>query len=356
MGLSLFKQDIGIDLGTANTLVFIKGKGIVLDEASVIAYNTLTKKVMAVGNEAKNMLGVAPPHIKVVRPLREGVISDFGMTHLMLKAFLKKVITTSSFFTSVRVVIGVPSGVTEVEKRAVEEVTRQMGAKEVFIMEEPMAAAIGSGLDVDSSTGCMITDIGGGTSDIAIIALGGTVTSTSLRMAGDTMNDSIVNYIRKVYSLLIGEKMAEKVKIAIGCAFMDEADPEWNKKDTVSGRDLVTGLPKSIEITSRDICKALEECTGEIVNGIKATLENAPPELSADIINNGMILAGGGAFLRGLDRLIEKETGIKTTIAENASEAVAMGTGLSLQNMNTIMTHVRAKNPYQNVNQSSNSY
>ncbi|MGN1351072.1 MAG: rod shape-determining protein [Anaerovoracaceae bacterium] len=356
MGLSLFKQDIGIDLGTANTLVYIKGKGIVLDEASVVAYNTNTKKVIAVGNEAKNMLGAAPPHIKVVRPLRDGVISDFGMTHRMLKSFLQQVITTSSFFTSVRVVVGVPSGVTEVEKRAVEEVTRQMGAKEVFIMEEPMAAAIGSGLDVDSSTGCMITDIGGGTSDIAIIALGGIVTSTSLRMAGDTMNESIINYIRKVYSLLIGEKMAEKVKIAVGCAFMDESDPEWNQKTLVSGRDLVTGLPKTLEISSKDVCKALEECVEEIIGGIKATLENAPPELAADIINTGMTLAGGGAFLRGLDVLIERETGIRTIIAENAAEAVAMGTGLSLQNMSTIESHVRAKNPYQNVSQSGSGY
>jgi rod shape-determining protein MreB len=356
MGVSLFKQDIGIDLGTANTLVFIKGKGIVLDEASVIAYNTNTKKVMAVGNEAKNMIGAAPPHINVVRPLRDGVISDFAMTHLMLKAFLGRVLTTSSFLTSVRVVVGVPSGVTEVEKRAVEEVTRQMGAKEVFIMEEPMAAAIGAGLEVDSSTGCMITDIGGGTCDIAIIALGGIVTSTSLRMAGDKMNDAIVNYIRKIYSLLVGEKMAESAKIAIGCAFIDESDPEWNMKAEVSGRDLVTGLPKTIEITSRDICNALEECVGEIVDGVKATLENAPPALAADIISRGMVLAGGGAFLRGLDILIEKETGIKTIIAENAAEAVAMGTGLSLQNMDTIMTHVRAKNLYQNVNQNSTGY
>lgn len=355
MGLSLFKQDIGIDLGTANTLVFVKGKGIVLEEASVIAYNTNTKKVLAVGNEAKNMLGAAPPHIRVVRPLRDGVISDFGMTSRMLKAFLRRVITTSSFFTSVRVVIGVPSGVTEVEKRAVEEVAHQMGAKEVYIMEEPMAAAIGAGLDVDSSTGCMITDIGGGTSDIAIIALGGIVNSTSLRMAGDKMNESIIEYVRKVYNLLIGEKMSEKVKIAIGCAFMDESDPEWNMKTKVSGRDLVTGLPKTIEVSSRDVCKALEECIEAILAGIKATLENAPPELSADIINSGMVLAGGGAFLRGLDRLIEKETGITTIIAENAAEAVAMGTGLSLQNMETIMSHVRAKNPYQTIAQNNNS-
>lgn len=354
MGVSLFKQDIGIDLGTANTLVYIKGKGIVLDEASVVAYNKNTKKILAAGNEAKNMIGSAPPHISVVRPLKDGVISDFGMTQLMLRAFVERVVPTSSFFTAVRVVIGVPSGVTEVEKRAVEEVTRQMGAKEVFIMDEPMAAAIGAGLEVDSSTGCMITDIGGGTSDIAIIALGGIVTSTSLRMAGDKMNEAIIDYIRKVYSLLIGEKMAEKAKIAIGCAYIDESDEEWIRKVSVSGRDLVTGLPKTIEINSRDICKALEECVETIVDGIKATLENAPPELASDIINTGMVLAGGGAFLKGLDSLIQKETGIRTIIAENAAEAVAMGTGLSLQNMETIMTHIRAKNPYQNVNQNSN--
>ncbi len=349
MGLNLFKQDIGIDLGTANTLVFIKDKGIVLSEASVIAYNANTKKVIAVGNEAKNMLGAAPPHIKVVRPLEDGVISDFGMTHLMLKAFVEKVVSTSSLITAVRVVIGVPSGVTEVEKRAVEEVTRQMGAKEVFIMEEPMAAAIGSGLDVDSSTGCMITDIGGGTSDIAIIALGGIVASTSLRIAGDKMNEAIINYIRKVYSLLIGEKMAEKVKVAIGCAFIDETDPDWILEYIISGRDLVTGLPKSIEVNSRDICNALEEPISAIIMGIKETLEAAPPELAADIINKGMILVGGAAFLRGLDRLIQKETGIETTIAENAAEAVAMGTGLSMQNMDTLQAHIRSKNLYTNI-------
>lgn len=355
MGLGFFKQDIGIDLGTANTLVYTKGKGIVLDEASVIAYNKNTKSIIAVGNEAKNMIGAAPPHIDVVRPLQDGVISDFGMTSRMLKSFIERVIPTSSFFTSVRVVIGVPSGVTEVEKRAVEEVTRQMGAKEVFIMEEPMAAAIGVGLQVDSPTGCMITDIGGGTSDIAIISLGGIVTSTSLRMAGDKMNEAIIYYIRKMYGLLIGEKMAEKAKIAIGCAFVDESDPDWVLRSNISGRDLATGLPKTIEISSRDICSALEESVKEIVDGIKATLENAPPELAADIINTGMVMAGGGSLLRGLDVLIERETGIATMIAENASEAVAMGTGLSLQNMETIMTHVRAKNPYANVNTNNNN-
>ncbi len=348
MIFSLFKQDIGIDLGTANTLIYVKGQGIVLDEASVIAYNKNLKKVVAVGNAAKEMIGAAPPHIKVVRPLRDGVISDFSMTHLMLKSFLKKIITTSTFFTAVRVVIGVPSGVTEVEKRAVEDVVRQMGARQVFIMDEPMAAAIGSDLDVDSATGCMITDIGGGTSDIAIIALGGVVTSTSLRMAGDRMNESIIDYIRKVYSLMIGEKMAERAKIAVGCAYIDESDPGWVYKTVISGRDMVTGLPKSIEISSRDVCKALEECVEAIIQGVKITLENAPPELSADIINTGMYLAGGGAFLRGLDNLIERETGIRTIIAEHAAEAVALGTGKSLENMDTILDHVRSRNPYQN--------
>lgn len=356
MGLGIFKQDIGIDLGTANTLIYIKGKGIVLDEASVIAYNKNTKKILAVGNEAKNMIGAAPPHISVVRPLQDGVISDFGMTSMMLKSFISRVVPTSSFFTSVRVVIGVPSGVTEVEKRAVEDVTRQMGAKEVYIMEEPMAAAIGVGLDVDSPNGCMITDIGGGTADIAIISLGGIVTSTSLKMAGDKMNEAIINYVRKMYGLLIGEKMAEKVKIAIGCAFIDEEDPEWILRYNISGRDLVTGLPKTIEVSSKDICAALEESVHEIVEGVKATLENAPPELAADIINKGMIMAGGGSLLRGLNILIENETGIATAIAENASEAVAMGTGLSLQNMENILTHVRAKNPYANVNTNSSAY
>ncbi len=356
MGVSLFKQDIGIDLGTANTLIYVKDKGIVLNEASVIAYNTNLKKVIAAGNEAKKMIGAAPPHIKVVRPLRDGVISDFGMTHLMLKTMLQRGRKTSTFFTAGRVVEGVPSGVTEVEKRALEEVTRQMGAREVFIMEEPMAAAIGAGLDVDSSTGCMITDIGGGTCDIAIIALGGVDTSTSLRMAGDHMNESIIAYIRKVYNLMIGEKMAERAKIEIGCAFIDEADPDWVRKTAISGRDLVTGLPKSIEITSRDICKAIEESVQAIVSGVKGTLENAPPELAADIINTGMLLAGGGAALRGLDSLIERETGIRTAIAENASEAVARGTGQSLDDMENILSHVRVRKPYQSSHQNNKNY
>ena len=223
-------------------------------------------------------------------------------------------------------------------------------------MDEPMAAAIGVGLQVDSPTGCMITDIGGGTSDIAIISLGGIVTSTSLRMAGDRMNEAIIDHIRKMYGLLIGEKMAEKAKIAIGCAFIDESDPDWIMRADISGRDLATGLPKTIEISSKDICTALEESVKEIIDGIKVTLENAPPELAADIINTGMVMAGGGSLLRGLDVLIERETGIGTMIAENASEAVAMGTGLSLQNMETIMTHVRAKNPYANTSSSNNAY
>jgi rod shape-determining protein MreB len=285
------------------------------------------------------MIGKNPENIKVIRPLRDGVISDFEMTASMLKIYVKRVMPETSFFTRVRIVVGVPSGVTEVEKRAVEEVIRQMGAKEVYILEEPMAAAIGTGLRVDDALGCMIADIGGGTSDIAIIALGGIVTSTSLRHAGDKLNEAIIAYMRKQYDLLIGDKTAEDIKMQIGCAYIDKSDPESIRKMEAMGRDIITGLPKTITITSVDAMRALEEPVKIIIDGIKSTLEKTPPEIAADIVSDGMVLSGGGGLIRGLDDLIEFQTGLRVTIAENALEAVAEGTGKSLANIGRLQQY-----------------
>ncbi len=335
MCLGFFIQDIGVDLGTANTLIYKKSKGIVLNEPSVIAVDESTKKVLAAGRAAKEMIGRAPDHIRVVRPLQDGVISDFMMTQAMLKQFLSKVMLDKAIFTRTRIVVGVPSGVTGVEKRAVEEVLRQMGAKEVYILNEPMAAAIGVGIPVDDPSGHMIADIGGGTSDIAIIALGGIVNSISLRIASDEMDEAIVAYMRKTYNLFIGDKTAEDLKINIGCIYPD-FEEENRLTMEAKGRDVVTGLPKSVTISSSDMIKALEETIGIIVEGVKNTLESAPPELSADIVQNGIVLAGGGSLIRGLDRLLEQQTGIKVTVAENALEAVAQGTGKSLEKIQNI--------------------
>ena len=335
--LYINNKDIGIDLGTANTLVYVKGRGIVLNQPSVIAVDVHAKRILAVGEEAKKMIGKTPKHIKVFRPLEDGVISNFEMTTEMLREFLSKVLSAISRFARIRIVIGVPSGVTEVEKRAVEEVVRQMGAKEVYILDEPMAAAIGCNLPIDGPTGCMVADIGGGTSDIAIIALEGIVTSTSLRFAGDKFNDAITAYLRKNFELVIGESMAEEIKINLACAVRDQND-EWFRTAVfnASGRDVVTGLPRTYALTPGDINNALAESLVVIIDGIKLTLENAPPAISADIANTGIVLTGGGAFIRGLDVLIERETGIKTVVAPNALEAVAEGTGTSLVNIDKL--------------------
>ena len=330
---SLFRaKDMGIDLGTANTLIFVKGSGIVLNEPSVIAVND-KGKTLAVGSAAKAMLGKAPVNISVVRPLQDGVISDFDRTADMLKAFLETALAVKKI-RNFRVVVGVPSGVTEVEKRAVEEIVRQMGATEVFILEEPMAAAIGAGMPVDGTTGCMIADIGGGTSDIAIIALGGIVASTSIRHAGDKMNEAIIQYMRKRHALLIGEHTAEQLKIHIGCACMDvdENGNEIIKTMDARGRDII-GLPKTMEVNNKDMMIALQESMDIIVDGVKATIEKAPPEIAADIAEHGMVLSGGGGMIANLDKLISKRTGMAVTVADNAFEAVAVGTGMSLENI-----------------------
>lgn len=339
----LFKaNDMGIDLGTANTLIYVKGSGIVLNEPSVIAVEKRSGKTLAVGDAAKKMLGKAPDSISVVRPLQDGVISDFDRTADMLKAFLETALKVKRI-RNFRVVVGVPSGVTEVEKRAVEEIVRQMGATDVFILEEPMAAAIGAGMPVDGTTGCMIADIGGGTTDVAIIALGGIVTSTSIRHAGDKMNEAIIQYMRKRHALLIGERTAEELKINIGCACMDEDENgnEIIKTMDARGRDIVSGLPKTLQVTNKDMMIALQESLDIIVDAIKTTIEKAPPEIAADIAEHGMLLSGGGGEIYNLDRLIKKKTDMNVEVAENAFEAVAVGTGTSLNDIEKLKVYAQ---------------
>ena len=337
-------KDMGIDLGTANTLIYIKDEGIVLNEPTVIAKNNNTGEIIAVGQAAKDMIGKAPDSISVVRPLEEGVISDFDRTADMLKTFIERVVPAKKF-SGFRVAVGVPSGVTEVEKRAVEEVVRGMGAVETFVLEEPMAAAIGVGLPVDGTTGCMIADIGGGTTDIAVIALGGVVVSTSIRYAGDKLNDAIILYMRKRHALYIGEKTAEELKKGIGCAALneDEFGKEIIETMEASGRDIISGLPKTLEITNKDLMIALGESVDIIVDGVKATIEKTPPEIAADIAQNGLVLSGGGGLLKNLDKVITERTGIKVSIAENAYEAVALGTGMGLEDIDKLKIYAMSK-------------
>ena len=335
-------KDMGIDLGTANTLIYVKDTGIVLNEPSVIAVDADSSKILAVGIEAKAMLGKSPRNISVIRPLQDGAISDFDKTADMLRTFIERAMGQKKM-RNYRVAVGVPTGVTEVEKRAVEEVVRQMGATEVYILEEPMAAAIGAGLPVDGTTGCMIADIGGGTTDVAIIALGGVVASTSIRHAGDKFNEAIIQYIRKRHALLIGDRTAEELKINIGCACMDEDEfgNEIIKTMNARGRDIISGLPKTLEITNKDMMIALQESMDIVVDAIKTTIEKAPPEISADIAENGMMLSGGGANIYNLDRLIKKKTDMEVTIAENSFEAVALGTGKALEDVEKLKIYTR---------------
>ena len=340
---SLFKaKDMGIDLGTANTLIYVKGSGIVLNEPSVIAVDSRGGKTLAVGAAAKEMLGKAPSNISVVRPLQDGVISDFDRTADMLKSFLEAALKIKRI-RNFRVVVGVPSGVTEVEKRAVEEIVRQMGATEVFILEEPMAAAIGAGMPVDGTNGCMIADIGGGTTDVAIIALGGVVTSTSIRHAGDKMNEAIIQYMRKRHALLIGERTAEELKINIGCACLDE-DEDGNEvivSMDARGRDIISGLPKTLSVTNKDMMIALQESLDIIIDAIKTTIEKAPPEIAADIAERGMLLSGGGGKIYNLDKLVKKRTDMDVKVADNAFEAVAVGTGMSLDDIEKLKIYAQ---------------
>ena len=330
----MFSRDMGIDLGTANTLVFLKGKGIVVNEPSVVAINTLTKEVLAVGNEAKEMIGRTPGNIVAIRPMKDGVIADFDITQAMLRYFIGKAYSRSMFGPKPRVIICVPSGVTEVEKRAVMEASISAGAKsnDTYLIEEPMAASIGAGLPVEEPTGSMVVDIGGGTSEVAVISLGGIVTSTSLRVAGDEIDSYIIGYIKKEYSLAIGERTAEEIKINIGCAF---PKPEEESMD-IRGRDLVTGLPKTITITSNEILTAISEPITAIIDCIKQTLEATPPELAADIMEFGITLTGGGALLSGLDQLITNETGMPVNIANEPLNCVVVGTGTVLEHIDTL--------------------
>ena len=320
-----FSRDIGIDLGTANTLVYMRGKGIVMREPSVVAVDLKKDEVMAVGTEAKEMIGRTPGSISAIRPLKDGVIADFDVTAAMLRHFIKAALK-ATWAHRPRLIVCIPSGVTEVERRAVEDAARQAGARNVELIEEPMAAAIGAGLQVEEAAGCMVVDIGGGTSEIAVISLGDIVTFCSVRTAGDDFDDAIVSYIKKKYNLLIGERPAEDIKIKIGSAFPYEDEGQMD----VKGRNLVDGLPKNITITAEEVREALADPVSVIVDAIRSTLERTPPELSADIITNGIMLTGGGALLRGLDQLVSRETGMSVHVAENPLDCVVTGTGKCL--------------------------
>lgn len=328
---TMFSKDIGIDLGTANTLVFMRGKGIVMREPSVVAVDVRTDEVLAVGKQAKEMLGRTPGSIVAVRPLKDGVIADFDVTAAMLKYFIKKALKSNTL-NRPRIVVCIPSGVTEVERRAVREAALKAGARQVSVIEEPMAAAIGAGLPISEPTGSMIVDIGGGTAEIAVISLGGIVASRSVRMAGDMFDQAIIAFIKRKYNLLIGERTAEQIKIEIGSAY--PMDPEMTLE--IKGRNLVDGLPKNVVVHSEDVREALLECLVKITSAIKETLERTPPELSADIIDHGITLTGGGALLRGLDKLIESETGIDVHVAEDPLDCVAKGAGAVLDHVDVL--------------------
>lgn len=323
--------DLGIDLGTATVLVYVKGKGIILKEPSVVAINKVNNKILAVGEEARKMIGRTPGNIIAVRPLKDGVISDYDITEKMLKEFIKKACGGKKIIAP-KVMVCIPSQATEVEKRAVIDATKNSGAKEVYLIEEPLSAAIGAGIDITKPDGNMIVDIGGGTTDIAVISLGGVVIRKSIKSAGDRFDEAIVKYVRLKHRIMIGEKTAEDLKINIGCAYKDARDCSYVMK----GRNLVTGLPDQVEITSEEIREALEEPVGLIVDGVKSILEKTPPELAADIIEKGIIMTGGGSLLYGLDKLIEVSTGLNVKIAENSVEAVVEGTGEVLNYINKL--------------------
>lgn len=331
----IWSKDIGIDLGTANTLVYVRGKGIVINEPSIVAVNQKTGKILAIGNEARKMVGRTPGYIAVSRPLVSGVVSDFEVTEQMLKYFIDKVHQESfSLVPRPRVVVGVPSGVTEVEKRAVEDATYNAGAREVYLVEEPMAAAIGARLPVQEAVANVIVDIGGGTTEVAVISMGGVIASRSLRIAGDKLNEDIVRFMREEKNLLIGEASAEQLKVTLGSAY--PLDEELEGK--VRGRDLVSGLPKEIIVSSEDIREALHRSTRSIVMAVKSTIEETPPELIADLINRHIFLAGGGALLRGLDKAIADETKLFIKIVDDPLTAVARGCGFILESVDKLKT------------------
>ena len=323
--------DIGVDLGTANVLVYVKGKGIVLREPSVVAIDKDSNRVLAIGEEARRMLGRTPGNIVAIRPLREGVIADYDTTESMLRHFIRKVAGKSLFFKP-RIMVCIPSGVTTVEKRAVLEAAMQAGARKTYLIEEPLAAALGAGLDIAEPCGAMVVDIGGGTTDVAVLSLGGIVVSESLRIGGDRFDESLVSFVKKEYKIMIGERTAEEMKVQIGTAFPNSR----NETMEVRGRDLLSGLPKTVRITSEETREALAEPVALIVQCVKSVLENTPPELASDIMARGIVMTGGGSLLHGLDRLIQEETGIPTYLAEDPLSCVALGTGKALESLENL--------------------
>lgn len=335
----MFNIDIGIDLGTANTLVYVKGKDVISTEPSVVAVEKHSKKILAVGNEAKKMLGRTPGNIMAIRPVKDGVIADFDITQSMLKYFIDKAVRNRSIFARPRVVICIPSGVTSVEERAIREAALTAGAKEVYLIEEPMAAAIGAGLPVMEPVGNMIVDIGGGTTEVGLISLGGLVTVHSVRVAGDKMDDAIVGYIKKKFNLAIGERTAEEIKIKLGSAYLEE--DEKGETYSVRGRDLLTGLPKTVTITTDEVNQALAEPVAAIIDAIKVCLEKSPPELAADIMDRGIVMAGGGSLLRGLPKLVSMETHIMVHLSDQALNAVVLGTSKVLENIHILDSATR---------------
>ena len=329
--MGIFSKDIGIDLGTANTLVYVKGKGIVVREPSVVAIDKYEGKVLAVGNAANEMIGRTPENIVAVRPMKDGVIADFDITQAMIRAFIKEADVSNVF--KPRVVVCIPSGITEVERRAVEEAVIQAGAKAVALIEEPMAAAMGAGLPVNDATGNMVVDIGGGTTEVAVISLGGIVSSRSIRIAGNALDSAIINYLKKENQINIGDKMAEDIKVAIASAYEDDEEGVYE----VRGRDVATGLPKTAQIKESEIRAAISENVDEMIEAIKLTLENTPPELAADVMERGIVLTGGGALIKGLDKLITETTKIPTHVAEYPLYCVAIGTGKALDNIKELI-------------------
>ncbi|MFI6793727.1 rod shape-determining protein [Nonomuraea sp. NPDC050383] len=329
--LAFLGRDMAVDLGTANTLVYVRGRGIVLNEPSVVAINTTTGKIMAVGVEAKRMIGRTPGHIVAVRPLKDGVIADFEVTERMLRYFIQRV-HRRHHFAKPRVIIAVPSGITSVEQRAVKEAGYQAGVRKVYIVEEPMAAAIGAGLPVHEPTGNMVVDIGGGTTEVAIISMGGVVTSQSIRIGGDELDQAVITFAKKEYSLMLGERTAEEIKIAIGSAWADGDDAHAE----IRGRDLVTGLPKTVVVSSEEIRKAIEEPISSIVDAIKTTLDRCPPELSGDLMDHGIVLTGGGALLKGMTERIKVETGMPIHLVDNPLDSVALGSGRCVEDFEAL--------------------
>lgn len=331
--------DIGVDLGTANVLVYVKGKGIVLREPSVVAIDRDTNRILAIGEEARRMLGRTPGNIVAIRPLREGVIADYDTTENMLRYFLQK-ISGRSWFGKPRIMICIPSGVTTVEKRAVLEAAMQAGARKTFLIEEPLAAALGAGLDISQPCGSMVIDVGGGTTDVAVLSLGGIVLSESLRIGGDKFDEAIIRYIKKEYNMMIGERTAEEIKINCGTAY----PPDRNEVVEIRGRDLISGLPKTMRISSAETKEALAESIQSIVDIVKSVLERTPPELAADIVDRGMVMTGGGALLNGLDKLIQLETGIPTYLADDPLSCVALGTGKALDALESLQDSLTSIN------------